>query len=204
MERGLSAKEAAIKAISEVSGPVVATTLVLLAVFVPTAFLPGITGEMYRQFALTIAVSTVFSSINALTMSPALCALLLRPPKAQKNAFFRGFDAVFRKVEGAYVGMVRSFVRRTFIVMLLAIGIGGFTAWQFVKVPTGFLPIEDQGVVLLNVQSWARLMSTISINLVEPGKLRSRSITRFASSPRTSAGSRCATLKGRWCRWALW
>jgi multidrug efflux pump subunit AcrB len=83
---------------------------------------------MYRQFALTIAVSTVFSSINALTMSPALCALLLRPPKAQKNAFFRGFDAVFRKMEGGYVGMVRSFVRRTFIVMLLAIGIGGFTA----------------------------------------------------------------------------
>jgi HAE1 family hydrophobic/amphiphilic exporter-1 len=152
MERGLSAKEAAIKAMSEVSGPVVATTLVLLAVFVPTAFLPGITGEMYRQFALTIAVSTVFSSINALTMSPALCALLLRPPKAQKNAFFRGFDAAFRKVEGGYVGMARAFVRRTFIVMLLVIGIGGFTGWQFVKVPTGFLPIEDQGYVLINVQ----------------------------------------------------
>jgi HAE1 family hydrophobic/amphiphilic exporter-1 len=131
---------------------VVATTLVLLAVFVPTAFLPGITGEMYRQFALTIAVSTVFSSINALTMSPALSALLLRPQKANKNAFFRGFDAVFGKIEAGYVGMAKAFVRRTLVMMLLALGIGVYTGWQFVKVPTGFLPIEDQGYVLVNVQ----------------------------------------------------
>jgi HAE1 family hydrophobic/amphiphilic exporter-1 len=152
IERGLNAKQAAIKAMSEVSGPVVATTLVLLAVFLPTAFLPGITGEMYRQFSLTIAVSTVFSSINALTMSPALSALLLRPPKARKNAFFRGFDAVFGKIEGGYVGMVKAFVRRTLVMMLLALAIGAYTGWQFVKVPTGFLPIEDQGYVMVNVQ----------------------------------------------------
>jgi HAE1 family hydrophobic/amphiphilic exporter-1 len=152
IERGASAKEAAIKAMSEVSGPVIATTLVLLAVFVPAAFLPGITGQMYRQFALTIAVATVFSSINALTMSPALCALLLRPPKARKNAFFRGFDAVFRKVEGGYNGVAAALVRRGIIMMLLFVGLAALTGWQFVKVPTGFLPIEDQGYVIASVQ----------------------------------------------------
>jgi HAE1 family hydrophobic/amphiphilic exporter-1 len=152
IERGLDAKAAAIQAMQEVSGPVVATTLVLLAVFVPTAFLPGITGEMYRQFALTIAVATIFSSINALTMSPALCALLLRPPKEKKNAFFRGFDALFRKLEGGYLGVANVLIRRTAIVMLLFLVIGGFTGWQFTQVPTGFLPIEDQGYVMVNVQ----------------------------------------------------
>ncbi|MFQ5757332.1 MAG: efflux RND transporter permease subunit [Acidiferrobacterales bacterium] len=152
IEKGLSARQAAIKAMSEVSGPVVATTLVLLAVFVPTAFLPGITGEMYRQFALTIAVATVFSSINALTMSPALAALVLRPPKKRKNVFFRGFDSVFTKFEGGYMAIVKPLVRRTAIVMLLFVGLLGITGWQFGKVPTGFLPIEDQGYVLASIQ----------------------------------------------------
>ena len=152
IERGLDSKAAAIQAMREVSGPVVATTLVLLAVFVPTAFLPGITGEMYRQFALTIAVATIFSSVNALTMSPALSALLLRPPKEKKNAFFRGFDAAFRKLEGGYLGFANVLIRRTAIVMLLFLVIGGFTGWQFTRVPTGFLPIEDQGYVMVNVQ----------------------------------------------------
>ena len=152
IERGLAPRDAAIKAMSEVSGPVVATTLVLLAVFVPSAFLPGITGEMYRQFALTIAVSTVFSSINALTMSPALAALMLRPAKAQKNAFFRGFDAAFAKVEGGYLGIVKPVVRRILVMMLLFVAIGGFTGWQFGKLPTGFLPIEDQGFVFAAIQ----------------------------------------------------
>ena len=152
IERGLGAKQAAIKAMGEVSGPVIATTLVLLAVFVPAAFLPGITGQMYRQFALTIAVATVFSSINALTMSPALCALLLRPPKKVKNVFFRGFDKAFAKVESGYNGVARTLVRRTAIMMLLFLGLGFLTGWQFVKVPLGFLPIEDQGYVIASVQ----------------------------------------------------
>jgi HAE1 family hydrophobic/amphiphilic exporter-1 len=137
---------------SEVSGPVIATTMVLLAVFIPASFLPGITGEMYRQFALTIAVATVFSSINALTMSPALSALLLRPPKARKNAFFRGFDAAFGKVEGGYNSVVRTVIRRGAMMMLLFVGLGFLTGWQFLKVPTGFLPIEDQGYVIASVQ----------------------------------------------------
>jgi HAE1 family hydrophobic/amphiphilic exporter-1 len=152
IEQGLKAKEAAIKAMNEVSGPVVATTLVLLAVFIPSAFLPGITGQMYRQFALTIAISTIFSSINALTLSPALAALLLRPPKKRKNMFFRGFDAVFRKTENVYAGMVKTFVRRTAIMLLLFLGLLGLTGWQFTRLPTGFLPIEDQGYVMASIQ----------------------------------------------------
>jgi len=152
LERGKSAKEAALTAMREVSGPVVATTLVLLAVFVPAAFLPGITGQLYRQFALTIAVATVFSSINALTMSPALAAILLRPPKEKKSLFFRGFDAVFKKTENGYGRMTGALVRRTLIMMLLAVGIGGATLWQFGRLPTGFLPVEDQGFLIGSVQ----------------------------------------------------
>ena len=152
MERGLKAKEAAIKAMSEVSGPVVATTLVLLAVFVPAAFLPGITGQMYRQFALTIAISTIFSSVNALTMSPALASLVLRPPKERKNAFFRSFDAVFRKTETGYMAVVKPLVRRSAVMMVLFAGLAGLTGWQFTRLPTGFLPVEDQGYVIAFIQ----------------------------------------------------
>jgi HAE1 family hydrophobic/amphiphilic exporter-1 len=137
---------------SEVSGPVVATTLVLLAVFVPAAFLPGITGQLYRQFALTIAISTIFSSINALTLSPALAALLLRPPKEKKNAFFRGFDTLFQKTENGYLAVAKTLTRRTAIVMLLYLVLLGVTGWRFALLPTGFLPTEDQGYLIANVQ----------------------------------------------------
>ncbi|MGB8717737.1 MAG: efflux RND transporter permease subunit, partial [Desulfobacterales bacterium] len=152
IERGETPREAAIQAMGEVSGPVVATTLVLLAVFVPAAFLPGITGELYRQFALTIAISTIFSSINALTMSPALAALLLRPPKEKKNAFFRGFDALFQKTENGYLAVAKTLTRRTAIVMLLYLVLLGVTGWRFALLPTGFLPTEDQGYLIANVQ----------------------------------------------------
>ena len=152
MERGLDRKAAAIKAMGEVSGPVVATTLVLLAVFVPAAFMPGITGQLYRQFALTIAVATVFSSINALTMSPALAALVLRLPPEKKNAFFRGFDNLFSKTENGYTNMTKSLVRRTGLMLMLAAGLAGYTGWQFTQLPTGFLPTEDQGYLLVHVQ----------------------------------------------------
>jgi HAE1 family hydrophobic/amphiphilic exporter-1 len=152
MEQGMKAKEAAIKAMSEVSGPVVATTLVLLAVFIPAAFLPGITGELYRQFALTIAVSTVFSSINALTLSPALAALVLRPPRQRKNIFFRGFDTLFRKTGNGYGAMAKTLVRRTAIMMLLFLGLAALTGRQFARLPTGFLPTEDQGYLIANIQ----------------------------------------------------
>jgi HAE1 family hydrophobic/amphiphilic exporter-1 len=152
MERGLKPKEAAIQAMSEVSGPVVATTLVLLAVFVPAAFMPGITGQMYRQFALTIAISTIFSSINALTLSPALAAIVLRPPQEKKNVFFRGFDNLFHKTGNFYSGLTRMLVRRTAIMMLLFLGLLFFIGWRFSALPTGFLPTEDQGYLIANVQ----------------------------------------------------
>ena len=152
LEKGLKPKEAAIKAMQDVSGPVVATTLVLLAVFVPAAFMPGISGQMQRQFALTIAVSTIFSSINALTMSPALCALILRPPPERKNAFSRGFDAVFNVLSGGYGGITRVLVKLSVVMILVFVGGVAFTGWQFTQVPTGFLPEEDQGYVLMGVQ----------------------------------------------------
>jgi len=152
IERGKPPREAAIQAMSEVSGPVVATTMVLLAVFVPAAFLPGITGQLYRQFALTIAISTIFSSINALTMSPALAALLLRPPKEKKNAFFRGFDSLFQKTENGYLAVAKTLTRRTAIVMLLYLVLLGVTGWRFALLPTGFLPTEDQGYLIANIQ----------------------------------------------------
>ncbi len=152
IDNGLSAMDAAIEAMSEVSGPVIATTLVLLAVFIPAAFLPGITGQMYRQFAITIAVATVFSSVNALTMAPALAALLLRPQKARKNAFFRGFDRVFAASENAYMGLTKKLTRITAVMMLLFVALGGFTGWQFQQLPTAFLPVEDQGYVIISAQ----------------------------------------------------
>lgn len=152
IESGLDSRAAAIEAMNEVSGPVVATTLVLLAVFIPAAFLPGITGEMNRQFALTIAVSTVFSSVNALTMSPALCGLILRKQPETKNAFFEGFDRFFARLEGRYGALATTVVGRTRAMMLTFAGLGALTVWLFGGVPTGFLPIEDQGYVLVNVQ----------------------------------------------------
>lgn len=152
MEHGMQRKEAAIKAMSEVSGPVVATTLVLLAVFVPAAFLPGITGQLYRQFALTIAVATIFSSINALTMSPALASLLLRLPPEKKNFFFRGFDKFFKKSETGYMNVAKAVTRRSAIMLLLALGLAGLTGWQFTSLPSGFLPTEDQGYIMVHVQ----------------------------------------------------
>ncbi len=152
IEKGLSSKEAAIQAMNDVSGPVVATTLVLLAVFVPTAFLPGITGEMYRQFSLTIAVSTLFSSLNALTLSPAMASLLLRPAPKEKNAFFRGFDRFFAAASNGYANFLKIVVRRGFLMMLIALGIAVVSSWQFGKIPSAFLPVEDQGYVITSVQ----------------------------------------------------
>ncbi len=152
MERGMQRKEAAVKAMTEVSGPVVATTLVLLAVFVPAAFLPGITGQLYRQFSITIAIATIFSSINALTLSPALASLVLRLPPEKKNFFFRGFDKFFQKTENGYMNVAKAFTRRSAIMLLLALGLAGLTGWQFSSLPTGFLPTEDQGYVMVHVQ----------------------------------------------------
>ncbi len=152
IDEGLSPREAAIRAMQQVSGPVVATTLVLLAVFVPAAFMPGITGSLNRQFALTIAVSTLFSSVNALTLSPALAALLLRPSQETRNPFFRAFNRIFDSTTRGYRAVVAALVRRTAMVMALFVGLIALTGWGFTSLPTGFLPVEDQGYLFAVTQ----------------------------------------------------
>ncbi len=151
-EEGLPAKEATAKAMDQVTGPVVATTLVLLAVFVPTIFMGGITGRLYAQFSMTIATATVFSSINALTLSPALCGMLLRPTPTERNWFFRQFNKWFDVSTNAYMRLVNVVVRRAFIMMIVWLGIVAALVWGFRSVPGGFLPDEDQGYFYANVK----------------------------------------------------
>ncbi len=151
-ESGLPAKEATIKAMEEVTGPVIATTLVLLAVFVPTAFMGGITGILYKQFALTIATATVFSSINALTLSPALCGLVMRPTPEHRNPLFRGFNRVMDGSTKGYLAVVGRAVRHRFLALLVFVGIGALAFWGGSVIPSGFVPPEDQGYLMANIQ----------------------------------------------------
>jgi len=148
-EGGMAPRAAAIRAMEEVGGAVIATTLVLLAVFVPTAFMPGITGRLFKQFALTISAATLISSINALTLSPALAALLLRraDPDRRVNFVFRAFNRAFDSSTRGYAALVRGLVRKSAFSLLLAICIGVGAMWGFGSLPTGFLPTEDQGYV---------------------------------------------------------
>ena len=155
IDDGLSAKDAAVKAMDEITGPVIATTLVLLAVFVPTAFMGGITGQLFRQFALTISGAVLISTVNALTLSPALCGILLRPSGdswVKKLAFFRGFNKAFDLTTGGYRWIIGAMVRRVALVMIVFAGLIVFTGWGFQQLPTGFMPTEDQGNVFANVQ----------------------------------------------------
>jgi HAE1 family hydrophobic/amphiphilic exporter-1 len=153
IDRGkLDPKAATIKAMGEVIGPVMGITLVLMAVFLPTAFLGGITGQLYRQFALTIAATAVISAINAVTLKPAQCAVYLRPTPVKKNFFYRGFNAVYDCCEGIYTRIVTIAVRQTALVMLLFLGLVALTGWCFVQLPTGFVPSEDQGYAIIAVQ----------------------------------------------------
>src|SRR4029434_6149919 len=125
IEHGLSAREAAFKAMEQVSGPVVAIALILSAVFVPSALLPGITGRLYQQFAVTIALSVIISAFNALSLSPALAALLLRPKKearGQLGVFFRWFNRVFGRATEGYVSACHHLIRKTALAMLLLVG----------------------------------------------------------------------------------
>src|SRR5262249_13404319 len=162
-EHGLSAKEAARRAMDEVTGPVVAVALVLCAVFVPCAFIGGITGQFFRQFAVTIAVSTVLSAINSLTLSPALAALLLRPRGARRDPltwlldvtlgwFFKLFNWVFHAGTGVYARLVGVALRLSVVALLVHFGLLGLTSWLFLRYPVGFIPQQDQGWLLVNVQ----------------------------------------------------
>ena len=155
IENGLSPHDATIKAMEEVSGPVMAIGLILAAVFIPTAFVPGITGQLYKQFAVTIAISVLFSAFNALTLSPALSAMLLRPKKeawGPLGAFFRWFNRVFGKATDGYVGVCHHLIRKAgfaFLLLgLLVVGAGFFGK----KIPNSFLPDEDQGYVYAGLQ----------------------------------------------------
>ena len=151
-ESGLTPKEATLRAMEEVSGPIIATTLVLLAVFVPTAFLGGITGQLYRQFALTIATATVFSSINALTLSPALSAVLLRPTPERSNFFSRVFNWVFGKCQNGYQRVVASLLRRSVVMIAVFAGLTALAVYGFDSRPKGFVPNEDQGWAMYSLQ----------------------------------------------------
>jgi HAE1 family hydrophobic/amphiphilic exporter-1 len=154
IERGMAPKEASIEAMRELFAPIIGITLVLMAVFVPAAFMPGITGQMYRQFALVIAATALISAINAATLKPTQCALWLRPipPGQTKNWFYRGFDALYNPVERAYTRLIARMVEhsgRTFVVaaVLIVASIAALT-----RVPTGFIPLEDQGYLLIAAQ----------------------------------------------------
>ena len=155
IEHGLSPKEASLKAMEEVSGPVIAIALILVAVFVPTAFIPGITGRLYQQFAVTIAVSTVISAFNALTLSPALAALLLRPKRPARGplgAFFGWFNRWFGRATDGYVTGCGHLIRKAGRSMLFLVAATVAAGWLGTQLPNGFIPTEDQGYVYLNVQ----------------------------------------------------
>ncbi len=152
IQRGLTPREAAIKAMEEMTGPVISITLVLSAVFLPAAFLGGITGQLYRQFALTIAATAILSAVNALTLKPVQCATYLRPLKEKRNVLVRAFDRVYGWVEGAYVWVLRGVLRMSFLTIVAFIGLLAVTGWWYSVLPTGFLPSEDQGYVMVNVQ----------------------------------------------------
>ncbi len=163
LEHGLPPREAARRAMDEVTGPVIAIALVLSAVFVPCAFIGGITGQFFRQFAVTIAVSTLFSAFNSLTLSPALAAILLRPRDQMHDPltrvlnlllgwFFRGFNFVFGAATSLYTRMVGGLLRVSLIALLVYCGFLALTYWEFQRVPTGFVPQQDKGYLLLSVQ----------------------------------------------------
>lgn len=167
-ESGLSPYEATIKAMEEITGPIIGTVLVLLAVFVPTAFMGGITGEMYKQFAITIAVSTAFSGLNALTLSPALCSLILKPKEPGKESKFfvyKYFNKIFDKLHIGYSKVLEVFLRKSSAILATFCVILALVAFGFKKLPTAFIPTEDQGYFMIQceLQPGASLVETMDV-----------------------------------------
>jgi HAE1 family hydrophobic/amphiphilic exporter-1 len=155
IQEGLSPREATLKAMKEITGPVIGVALVLTSVFVPTAFIPGITGRLYQQFAVTIAVSVLLSAFNALTLSPALCALVLRPRKPNPGLitrFFGPFNRLFDRLTDRYVRTAAMFARRTGVTLVLLMLFGAIALVFGQKLPSSFLPDEDQGFFYVNLQ----------------------------------------------------
>ena len=155
IEHGMSPKDATLRAMEEVSGPVIAIAVILAAVFVPTAFIPGITGRLYQQFAVTIAVSVIISAFNALTLSPALSALLLRPKKKSRGPlqkFYDGFNRVFGRSTDGYVNWCDHLIRKSKISLLFLLGTAVMAGFFGKQLPVSFLPDEDQGYVFAGLQ----------------------------------------------------
>ncbi|ACD18532.1 efflux RND transporter permease subunit [Paraburkholderia phytofirmans] len=176
-EFGLPPKEAAKHAMDEVTGPVIAIVLVLLAVFIPVAFLSGITGQLYKQFAVTIAVSVVISGIVALTLSPALAAILLKPGTHKKNRFFLWFNKRFDRLTQGYGRAVQLAIRRVALSILLIVAMVAATAGLFKHIPSSFLPTEDQGYLL------GAVVLPDAASLDRTGNLSQRAEQWFAKQP---------------------
>jgi hydrophobic/amphiphilic exporter-1 (mainly G- bacteria), HAE1 family len=154
IDQGMNGHDAAIKAMDHLFGPIVGTTLVLISVFLPASFLPGLTGRIYAQFALVIAATALLSAINAATLKPTQCALWLRPavPPERRNWFYRGFNNVYGRIENGYTRLIGSISRHAGISVTIALILIGIGFYGLSRVPTGFLPIEDQGYLIAAVQ----------------------------------------------------
>ncbi len=153
IERGMTPHDAAIKAMDELFGPVIGITLVLMSVFLPAAFVPGLTGQMFAQFALVIAATAFISAVNAATLKPTQCAMWLRPatPPEKRNIGFRAFNKVYGKFEDAYAWLIGAMVRRSVLMTIVAFIVAGLGGWGVARLPTAFIPNEDQGYMLVGV-----------------------------------------------------
>ena len=150
----MSGHDASIKAMSELFGPIIGITLVLMAVFLPSAFVPGLSGQMFAQFALVIAVTALISAVNAATLKPTQCALWLRTPvpPERRNFFYRGFNRVYGVAENAYAGFIGRMVRLSGIVVLIGLALAAVGIWGIARLPTAFIPNEDQGYLIIATQ----------------------------------------------------
>ena len=154
IEEGKDGVTAAEEAMRELFGPIIGITLVLMAVFVPAAFIPGLTGQMFAQFALVIAATALISAVNAATLKPTQCALWLRTPvpPEQRNAFYRGFNHVYNGLERWYVALIRRMLHVSGLMVLVALLTAGAAFYGLTRIPTGFIPVDDQGYLLLSVE----------------------------------------------------
>ncbi len=154
IEEGMSAHDSAIKAMDELFGPIIGITLVLMAVFLPSAFVPGLSGQMFAQFALVIAVTALISAVNAATLKPTQCALWLRMPVPpdKRNFFYRGFNRVYDKCERAYTRLIGRMVRVSGLMVLVGLVLAATGVWGIARLPTAFIPNEDQGYLMVVAQ----------------------------------------------------
>lgn len=153
IEQGMSGHDAAIRAMKELFGPIIGITLVLMAVFIPPAFLPGLSGKMLAQFAVVIATTALISAINAATLKPTQCAQWLRPQQSEKtNAFYRAFNIAYNYLEEIYIGFVGVLVARSKTVVLIGLAISALAVWGIARLPKAFIPTEDQGYLIVVAQ----------------------------------------------------